>query len=206
MRAASDSIPTRKSLLYRLKEYDNSESWKEFFDTYWSLIYTMAVKSGLNDAEAQDVVQETIICVARSIPNFHYDPEIGSFKAWMRRLTHWRIIDHVRKREPMEVTLSDLGKNGFELPQLPDAVDSPFEATWDAEWKRAIIDAAAERTKAKVDTKQYQIFDLCTLRRVPAEKIAIMLKTNRGRIYVSNHRVGKIFEQELKALDLNVTL
>src|SRR3989442_6327941 len=44
--------------------------WQEFFDTYGKLIHRIAVKAGLSDAEAQDVVQETVIVVARKIPGF----------------------------------------------------------------------------------------------------------------------------------------
>ena len=32
--------------------------WKTFFDSYWKLIYGVAIKAGLNDAEAQEVVRK----------------------------------------------------------------------------------------------------------------------------------------------------
>ena len=73
----NEFIPTRRSLLGRLKNWDDLASWQEFFDTYARLIHRVAVKAGLNDAEAQDVVQETIIIVARKIPGFKYDPALG---------------------------------------------------------------------------------------------------------------------------------
>ena len=63
--AKHDSIPTRHSLLNRLKDWRDEASWREFFETYWELIYNVARKAGLNDAEAQDVVQETVIAVAK---------------------------------------------------------------------------------------------------------------------------------------------
>src|SRR2546428_7095250 len=94
---APEIIPTRQSLLNRLKNWDDKTSWKDFFDTYWSLIYGVARKAGLNDSEAQDVVQETIISVARKIPEFTYDPAVCSFKTWLMKMTHWRIIDQFRK-------------------------------------------------------------------------------------------------------------
>src|SRR2546423_9575172 len=58
-------VPTRYTLLSRLHDWDDAESWREFFETYWRLIYSIAMKSGLNEAEAEDVVQETVICVAK---------------------------------------------------------------------------------------------------------------------------------------------
>src|SRR5437762_6958342 len=91
-------IPTRRSLLVRLKNWDDQESWKDFFDTYWRLIYNVATKAGLSDAEAQEVVQETVIAVARKIGEFKADPAHGSLSAWLMQLTRWRIADQWRKR------------------------------------------------------------------------------------------------------------
>jgi hypothetical protein len=74
------------------------QDWKDFFDTYWKLIYETALKAGLTDDEAQDVVQEVIIEVARQTPKLNYDPAKGSFKAWLLHLTRWRIADKLRKK------------------------------------------------------------------------------------------------------------
>src|SRR6266487_4319585 len=55
---------------------------QRFFDIYWRLIYGVALRAGLTDAEAQDVVQETVISVAKHLPGFRYDPKVCSFKTW----------------------------------------------------------------------------------------------------------------------------
>ena len=94
-----DFLPTRTSLLRRLKQWEDQESWRDFFDTYWKLIYSAAVKAGLNDAEAQDVVQDTVIAVAKKIEDFKYDPAVDSFKGWLLYLTRKRVALHYRKRE-----------------------------------------------------------------------------------------------------------
>ena len=64
----TDFLPTQRSLLVRLKNLDDQTSWKHFFDTYWKIIYDVARRAGLADAEAQDGVQETIIYVSRKMP------------------------------------------------------------------------------------------------------------------------------------------
>src|SRR3954471_1118795 len=99
MNDVNELIPTRQSLLSRLKDWNDQESWKVFFDTYWKLIYNAAVKAGLTDAEAQDVVQETVLSVLKKMPGFDYSAEKGSFKGWLLRLTSWRIVDQLRKRQ-----------------------------------------------------------------------------------------------------------
>src|SRR5499426_3368141 len=96
----SGLIATRRSLVDRLANWDDQRRWQEFFDTYWKLIYSAARKSGLTDTEAQEVVQETVISVAKNIDRLDYDPAIGSFKGWLLQITRWRIADQFRKREP----------------------------------------------------------------------------------------------------------
>src|ERR1700720_805237 len=98
MKNVGDLMPTRKSLIGRLKDWNDQESWKAFFDTYWKLIYSTAIKAGLRDAEAEEGVQETVISVLKSMQEFQYDKTRGSFKSWLLRLTTWRIADQLRKR------------------------------------------------------------------------------------------------------------
>src|SRR5437870_4967847 len=91
--ARHESIPTRHSLLNRLKDWRDDASWREFFETYWELIYNVARKAGLTDAEAQEAVQETVIGVARKIGEFKTGSQHGSFKAWLLQQARWRIGD-----------------------------------------------------------------------------------------------------------------
>src|SRR5258708_687525 len=91
---------TRKSLVERLTNWEDRRNWEEFFETYWRLIYGVARQSGLSDAEAQDVVQETVITVAKNITK--YEREVGSFKGWLLHITRWRIADQFRKRAPQQ--------------------------------------------------------------------------------------------------------
>src|SRR5881628_645151 len=111
-----DLLATRWSLLARLKDWQDQASWQEFFDAYWKLIYSVALKAGLSDAEAQEVVQETVISVAKKMPEFKADPAAGSFKSWLLTLTRWRIIDQVRKRQAKPAPNSE---DGQECPPNP---------------------------------------------------------------------------------------
>ena len=109
-------LPTRKSLLSRLKNWDDHAGWKDFFDTYWRLIYKTARKAGLTDAEAQDVVQEVVIGVCKKIGELKYDPALGSFKGWLLTLTRWRIVDEFRKRGKTGVSPHKKGQSSARGP------------------------------------------------------------------------------------------
>ena len=206
MNDINEFIPTRKSLLSRLKDWNDQESWKVFFDTYWKLIYTAAVKAGLNDAEAQDVVQDTIISVLKSMPTFEYDNKKGSFKGWLLRLTNWRITDQVRKRQrKIEPNPSDteIDLDPEALEAMAPSVPLELETIWEEEWERNLFEAATERAKKKIDAKQYQIFDLHVLKNWPVIKVARFLKVNPGKVYLTKHRVGKLIKREIETLRSN---
>src|SRR5439155_7279392 len=95
---SDELIPTRASLLERLKDLGDRASWDDFYQTYRELIYSVARKAGLKETEAEEVVQDTLIAVARKIPEFHYDPSVDSFKGWLLTVTRWRILDQLEKR------------------------------------------------------------------------------------------------------------
>src|SRR5258706_16422372 len=93
------SIQTRPSLLKRLKSGDDTESWQEFYQVYGKLVRDFALQAGLTDTEADDVVQETAIGMARHLPEYRYDPQVCRFKTWLLNQTSWRIKDQLRKRK-----------------------------------------------------------------------------------------------------------
>ena len=196
-------IPTRASLLSRLKDWQDETSWKVFFDTYWKLIYTAAFKAGLSDAEAQDVVQETVISVSNKLPGFIYDPNLCSFKTWMLRLTRWRIIDTLRKRMPQSVPAAadTEGTATSPLERIADGSSLHLDAVWDEEWENSLLEAALQRVKPLLKPDHYQIFDLYALRQLPVSQVAEIMGVSAARIYLVKHRVAGLLKREIKVLE-----
>src|SRR5437868_12698229 len=126
-------IATRRSLVDRLANWDDQRRWQEFFDTYWKLIYSAARKSGLADAEAQEVVQETVITVAKNVDRLDYDPAVGSFKGWLLQITRWRIADQFRKREPDAATRLPKPDDPLTatIERVPDSRIVDLDALWE---------------------------------------------------------------------------
>ncbi len=200
MSEASEFIPTRQSLLSRLKDWNDQESWKVFFDTYWKLIFNAAIRAGLTQAEAQDVVQETVIAVSKNLPKFEYDPAKGSFKTWLMRQTRWCIIAQFRKRMPIKKSLNRTATDTETIDRVPDPRVPALDALWDEEWEKNLLDAALNRVKAKVDGKHFQIFDLCLRKNWPVSKVASDLHITTARVYLIKHRVGALLKKEIAYL------
>lgn len=203
-RSGKDLLPTRYTLLSRLEDREDQDSWKEFFDTYWQLIYSFALKSGLTDTEAQDVVQETIISVARDIHKFKRDRSRGSFKGWLRNLTRWRIADQLRWRGPQAANdRSNFAGPTFtlEITDLADPASADSDAVWEEDWRANLFAAAVERVRATVREEHFQAFDLNVLRQWPASKVAATLDMNIGRVYLAKHRILALIRKEIRALE-----
>jgi len=198
-------IATRRSLVDRLANWGDQRRWQQFFDTYWKLIYSAARKSGLTDAEAQEVVQETVITVAKNIESLEYDPAIGSFKGWLLQITRWRIADQFRKREPVAAKRpqSQDDRLTATIERVPDSRITHLDAVWEAEWKENLLEAAMVRAKKKIDPKQFQIFDCYVRKGWPAQKVAARLRVNVGQVYLARHRVAALLKKELKSLEKN---
>jgi RNA polymerase sigma factor (sigma-70 family) len=196
-------LATRRSLVDRLANWDDRQRWQEFFDTYWKLIYSAAGKSGLTDAEAQEVVQETIITVAKKIDKLRYDPSVGSFKGWLLQITRWRIADQFRKREPGQAkrVRSPDDRLTATIDRVPDSNAVDLDALWEKEWQDNLFAAAITRIKKKVDPKQFQIFDCYVRKDWPAQKVASELNVSVGQVYLARHRVSAVLKKEIKALE-----
>ena len=197
-------LPTRGSLLDRIRSWEDQASWREFFDTYWKFIYSAAIRSGLSDQEAEDVVQETVLSVAKKMPEFIYDPAVCSFKGWLMHVTRLRVMDQLRRRQPafQKAPAGDTdSRRTATVERVPDsAADAQQDAAWDEEWERNLVDAAMERVKLRVKPEHYQIFYLSAVKGLKPGEVARMLQTNVGRVYLIRHRLAKEVKREVERL------
>jgi RNA polymerase sigma-70 factor (ECF subfamily) len=198
-------LPTRQSLLSRLRDCGDQAGWREFFDTYWRLIYNVARRSGLPDADAQDVVQNTFVYLSRRMPKFRYDAKCGSFKSWLRVVTRSRISVYRRTvkadqqyiRENLSRRESD---DGDVLEDFPDPAGDALDKEWQREWEENLVNVAMRRLRSKASSQQLLIFRLATLGELPLTQVARKLGVSLAQVYLARHRVGKLFKTELQRI------
>jgi RNA polymerase sigma factor (sigma-70 family) len=197
-------LKTRLSLIERLRNRDDRESWREFFDGYWKLIYGLAIKSGLTEPEAEEVVQETMASIAKNLDAYEYNPRECSFKSWMFKMTKWRIIDQIRKRPP-DFILSAAARSHSDrtatVERVADEATSQLEQIWDNEWRQNLLETALSRVKQKVSIKQFQVFDLYVLKAWPVRDVKRLLHVSAAQVYVAKHRIAALLKRELHNLE-----
>ena len=191
---------TRRSLIMRLGDWKDQRSWDEFYRTYWRLIYSVALKAGLREDEAWDVVQETVLTIAKQSLKNTYDPERGSFKMWLWNVTRWRINDQFRMRGKAPLPPTSTGENTTvrePVENVPDTSDNNFSEIWEREWQQNVMKAAIERVKMRVSPRQFQIFDYNVLQGLNATEVRRRLGVSMAQVYLAKHRVGAILKKEI---------
>jgi RNA polymerase sigma factor (sigma-70 family) len=196
-----DLMRTSVMLLDRLRDLDDQASWQRFFDRYWRLIYSVARRSGFTEAAAQDIVQETFVTVSRHMPQFRYDPKIGSFKTWLLQITRSRIYDALRRTRykheghysPREIELGTTLMESF-----PGQEATTLEDMWEDEWRKHQIETALEQIKGTADANEFRMFYLHVIKNVPARDVARGLGTKLAAVYAAKYKLEPRMERELK--------
>jgi RNA polymerase sigma factor (sigma-70 family) len=208
-----DSLSTRHSLLNRIKDLDDHSSWREFFEIYWELIYNVARKAGLGDAQAQDVVQETVIAVSRNISAFRTGAQHGSFKAWLLQQTRWQIAGQFRKqkRSGAAYYVEEAGKlakaqdagdqtGTAAINRIPDPATLDMNKAWEAEWEKHTLRIALEKVKAMVSAKQFQMFDLHISQGLSVTETARAVRMSVAAVYMASSRLRRLVRREVRRL------
>ena len=202
--SANELLPTRWSLLSRLKDWDDQDSWRKFFDGYWQLIYNAGLKAGLTHDEAEDVVQEVVIAVAKKMSEFNTDPAAGSFKAWLLTLTQRRIKDQFRKRARHHDARADSRRDPAQtatIERVPDPAIGELQVEWDGEWRRHLVQTALERVKKQARPEMYQVFDCMVNQQWSALTVARRLQISLARVYYARCKVAALLKREIKRLE-----
>lgn len=189
----SDPAPTRDSYLARLREMDQ-DTWSDLDRRFRIMVVNRARQAGLSEADAQDVAQNVFAAMAQNPPG--PSPRTGSFRAWIRELTRWRIAD--RLREVGRQQARHIHREGPEsavnaIDALP--ADDEFARTWDGELDRHLREVALDRVARQVRPKALQAYQLTEQQGWEPSRVARELGISMATVYVQRFRVRKKLEK-----------
>lgn len=198
--ADRESIATRPSLLGRLANWDDQQSWEEFRALYSGLIHRTAMRAGLTESEAQDIEQETLVRVAKNIREF--DPAGGNFKGWLLNQVRWRIGDHFRRRAAEEKHRHHVIRQEEDHTATEERVAAPedLQRIWEEEWHKTLLEQAVARVCRRANPKHAQILDLCVLRGQSVAEVARALDVSLMTVYLVKTRLGQELKREVDRL------
>jgi RNA polymerase sigma-70 factor (ECF subfamily) len=185
---------TRESLLLRVRNWGDDASWQEFFDIYWKIIYALAIRAGMSEIEAEEIVQSTMISLANSIRTFEYDPKVGSFRAWVCTQARWKITDHARRRAREGEVIQRRVPTKPNTPHTGTVTGTPDErnalaAFVNKDWDEAVAEVALAEVRRQVSAKHFQIFDLYVVKNWPIRRVSKTMKVSLATVYLTKSRI-----------------
>ena len=184
---------TRASLLVRIRDAQDTESWQTFVDLYGPLVYRYARRHGLQDADAADATQEVLARVAKSMRTFEYQPERGRFRDWLGMTTR-NVVIRLLSKSGREKT-GEAAMNT--LCQLPAA---EADGDWTSEFNAQVLRVGLERIRKSFEPGTWRAFEGVWLLNKPAQELATELGLHVEMVYVAKSRVLKRLREEILLL------
>jgi RNA polymerase sigma factor (sigma-70 family) len=188
---------TRPSLLVRLRNANDREAWRQFVDIYAPLIYGLARKRGLQDADAADLTQDVFRAVAAAMPLWQYDPKRGSFRSWLYTVARNKLNDFLAQRKRVAPGSGDSAVQTL-LEEQP-ARDQE-ETVWQWDYEQRIFAWAAEHIRGEFHESTWQAFWQAAVEGKSGEETAENLGMSVGAVHVAKSRVLARLKKKIKEL------
>jgi len=190
---------TSSSLLLRMRNPEDEDAWEHFFSFYAPLILRYSRQCGCDRSMADDILQETLVALMKTIPTFRYDRARGRFRDYVRKVVRRR-VGRAYKRSELRCSLED-HLHPDRRNQISDSKAVVPGAAWDELWDQQLLRAALARVRDRVEPLTFRSFELYVLDERPtAEVQAVLGIADRNTVYQHRSRVMKVLEEEMQKL------
>ena len=196
-------LATSPTLLGRLRDVEDDDAWERFYDLYSPLIVGFSRQQGCSCAQANDVLQETMMCAMRTLPSFAYDPVRGQFRSYLLRIVDSRIKDAYRRGKRL-CLLADGGEAGEEMDVAADSSAEALGEQWDRLWDQNVLLHALTRVKKRVNRRTYRSFDLYVLEGWSVEDVCAETGVSPNTVYQHRARVVRMLRAEVSRLKMEL--
>ena len=188
---------TRLSLLVKVRSPDDREAWEEFVLIYRPVIYRMARRRGMQDADAQDLVQTVLIRVASAIDR--WEKASGTrFRHWLRRVAKNAILTSL-SRSP-----KDVAKGGSDIQELiaeQPEVESGIEQELSIEYMREQYLRAAVTVQTDVNAETRRAFEFTVIDGKSCDEVATLIGKSVGTVYAARSRIMRRLRDQVQRLE-----
>jgi RNA polymerase sigma-70 factor (ECF subfamily) len=183
-------LETPVSLLDRVRRGDQI-AWNEFSAQCSSMLRQWCLRWGLQTADADDLIQDTLLIVFSRIAEFRRRGA-GSFRSWIRTIA-WRCwcdaVARVERSMRMEVAV-----------RFRDSLEArtSLEQEFQKLFENQILQQAMEIVKHRVQSSTWDAFRLTALENVGGEMAAEISGLQVNAVYAARYRVQRLITAEMR--------
>jgi RNA polymerase sigma-70 factor, ECF subfamily len=177
---------TRASLILRLPDAADVAAWDSFESIYAPVIQRVALRQGLQPADVENVVQEVLLRVAKSVGRWLDKSERGPFHAWLMTIAR---NETVRLLSRPATRPWAMGDDSRQPPLEEAAMESQLSGDLDREYQREVFLWAADQVRHQVAEKTWMAFWLTQIEGLSVAEAAERLGIDQGNIYFCRSRV-----------------
>jgi RNA polymerase sigma-70 factor (ECF subfamily) len=192
-----DLYQTRETLIGRVRNQYDDQSWAEFESVYRDYIFAIIRKLNISQSDAEDLAQQVLVKVWKTLPTLEIAPA-GRFRNWLSTVTKNCVIDFTRKRK-REAELMQDAASEKEIAYLSKIRVSDAERISEAVWRKHLTKLALSNIEPLFSGKAMEVFHL-TLEGVEDQKIADKLGLKINSVYRLRFRVKDKLIQEIMRL------
>lgn len=189
---------TRQTLIERLKDQYDEESWQTFAQIYQRYIYVVIRRMNINHSECEDLVQEVLFKIWNKLPDFQYSPNKAKFRTWLSLVIKNKVLNYL---ESQKSHMNKITK-AAESP-LKRVSEQEVDTIIQKEWENYITNMAMERIKESFPGQAIKVFEM-TLEGLSIQEIASKLNIKENTVYKSKNRVKAKLINEIAHLRLEL--
>jgi RNA polymerase sigma-70 factor (ECF subfamily) len=190
-------FPTRPTLLARVRDRSDAESWREFYEYYQPLLLRYLRRQGLKDHAADDVIQDVLSRLLHSLPEFVLGGRPGRFRGYLWKVTFSALVDQARQVKARRHAEEQWVRRFLDADESASRKE---QAEWDQMEQQHRLDIAMRRVHSVTSSKSWACFEQRLLHDRPAAAIAAELGITANAVFVSASRVLKAVRAECDAV------
>jgi len=195
---SGSATPTGSVLLLLLGNPTDADCWNAFVDRYAPKIYGWCRQRGLQEADAEDVTQEVLAQLVQKLRTFTYDPHKGTFRGWLKTLTHHAWCDYVASRR--RAGEGEGGPDVLARLEMLEAREDLLKALAEV-FDLELLAEAQARVQLQVSPRDWQLFQALAVEGRPGPAVARELRMTVSAVLMARSRVQKKLRQEIRRLE-----
>ena len=192
------STLTSLTLLRRVGDVSDSAAWEQFVDRYTPKIFSWCKRNRLQDSDAADVTQEVLTKLVTTMGSFQYDPQRGTFRAWLQTVTTNTVRDIARRKKAIQ--LSDSQSAALDILASDESADTLAESIEQAH-REEILEHASRMVRLRVQSQTWEAYKLTSFEGLSANAAAKQLGIKVTDVYVAKSRVIKMLKESVSQIE-----